>query len=147
MLPSNLLFNSNGSELNHIRGYLLYVCESVLQGDGLYNVSSCQLCSPSSQRRANLWRGRHALLPSRPPGGWRWVGWVCSFDFSLLHSTEGSADMSFWEAVMELIAAQSNYNLLCLSWGKALRVCMFICPSDSPPYSTHHRFIMLTTGL
>lgn len=50
MLPSNLLFNSTGCELNHIRGYPLYVCRRVWQRDGLYNVSSCQLCVPPAAR-------------------------------------------------------------------------------------------------
>ncbi len=50
MLPSNLLFNSTGSELNRIRGYLLYVCWRVWQRDSLCNISSRQLCVPPAAR-------------------------------------------------------------------------------------------------
>lgn len=50
MLPSNLLFNSTGSELNHIRVYPLYVCERVWLRDCLYNLSSRQLCVPPAAR-------------------------------------------------------------------------------------------------
>lgn len=137
MHPSNLLFNSTGSALHHIRGYPLYVC--VWQRDGLCNVSSCQLCVPPATRRE---RTCEEVVTLRCQVGlWEDEGELAESArlISLYTSPLRDLQTSFWEAVMEeLRAAQSDYNLLCLSLGEEhFYVYMPQCYHKNKPH-THH---------